>query len=261
MPKTKVSGCIVAYNGFEEVAAAAQSITAHTQGVDFSLHIVDNASPDGTGERLACAGFGPQIEVHRLPENKGFGTGHNTVLPLLDSEYHAVINPDIVLDTDAITALCCWLDEHPEAVMATPRLQFPSGEEQYTAKRTPTFFALLSRQLPLPFLKNIERRYLMRDEDLTKPQEIDFCTGCFFIIRTAAFRAMGGFDESYFMYVEDADITRKAQQYGKVFYVPDTHVIHAWHRDANRKWANFWMQIGSMFHYWGKWGFHLYKHK
>ncbi|MEG2930495.1 MAG: glycosyltransferase family 2 protein [Ruthenibacterium sp.] len=259
MPKTKVSGCIVAYNGFDEVTNAVTSIVSHTQGVDLHLYVVDNASPDGTGARLAAAPLGQDVTVRCLAENVGFGSGHNTVLPLLDSKYHAVINPDITLDTDALSALCAWMDAHPDVVMATPRLLFPSGQEQYTAKRAPTFLALLSRQVPLSFLKGVETHYLMRDADLTQPQEIDFCTGCFFVLRTDVLRSMGGFDESYFMYVEDADITRRAKRYGRVMYVPETHVLHAWHRDANKKWKNFWMQIGSMLRYWRKWGFHLYK--
>ena len=59
------------------------------------------------------------------------------------------------------------------------------------------------------------------------------------------------------MYVEDADITRKAQEYGKVMYVPEAHVYHAWHRDTKKKWKNFWMQIRSMLRYWRKWGFRM----
>lgn len=255
MPKTKVSACIVAYNGFEEVKKAVDSILAFTEGVDLKLYLVDNASPDGTGAQLAAHDFGPQVEVLCLPANVGFGAGHNAVLPKLCSRYHFVINPDIVLQTDAISALCDWMDAHPEAVMTTPRLQFPDGREQYTAKRAPTFRAILARQLPLPFLKKAEQHYLMLDEDLAQPQEIAFCTGCFFGMRTDTFRTIGGFDEGYFMYVEDADITRKAQAAGKVMYVPQAAVCHAWHRDARRKWKNFWMQIRSMLRYWRKWGF------
>ncbi|MFQ7004724.1 MAG: glycosyltransferase family 2 protein [Ruthenibacterium lactatiformans] len=77
------------------------------------------------------------------------------------------------------------------------------------------------------------------------------------MMRTEAFRRMGGFDEGYFMYVEDADITRKAQEYGQVMYVPEAHVYHAWHRDTKKKWKNFWMQIRSMLRYWRKWGFRM----
>ncbi|MEG1925005.1 MAG: glycosyltransferase family 2 protein [Ruthenibacterium sp.] len=258
MPKTtqtKVSACIVAYGGFDEVAKAASSILSNSNGVDLQLYLVDNASPDGSGKQLAATDFGANCHVCCLPENLGFGKGHNHVLPLLDSKYHAVINPDIVFDTDVLAALCAWLDAHPDVAMATPRLLFPDGTEQFTAKRRPSFMALLSRQLPLPMLRKIEQHYLMQDEDLTIAREIDFCTGCCFVMRTEIFKKMGGFDESYFMYVEDADITRCAQKYGKVFYVPQVSVYHAWHRDANRKWKNFWMQISSMFHYWHKWGF------
>ena len=255
MQRTKASACIVVYNGGEEAAGAARSLLEHTRGVELSLTLVDNASPDGSGAWLAQQDLGPQARVLCFPQNAGFGKGHNAVLPELRSAYHFVVNPDITLDDDAISQLCTWMDAHPDVVMATPQLRFPDGTEQYTAKRRPTFLALLARQLPLPFLKGIETHYLMLDEDLTKPQEIDFCTGCFFVMRTEAFRKMGGFDESYFMYVEDADITRKAQSYGKVMYVPDVHVYHAWHRDARKKWKNFWMQIRSMLHYWCKWGF------
>ncbi|MEG2436248.1 MAG: glycosyltransferase family 2 protein [Ruthenibacterium sp.] len=258
MPKTtqtKVSACIVTYGGFDEAATAATSILANSKNVDLQLYLVDNASPDGCGKQLADANFGANCRVICLPQNVGFGKGHNQVLPLLDSKYHAVINPDIVFDADVLSALCTWLDAHPNAVMATPRLLFPDGTEQFTAKRRPSFMALLSRQVPLPLFKKIEQHYLMQDEDLTIPREIDFCTGCCFVMRTDVFRKMGGFDESYFMYVEDADITREAQKYGKIYYVPTVSVYHAWHRDANRKWKNFWMQISSMFHYWHKWGF------
>ncbi len=264
MQKTKVSGCIVAYNGYDEVANGIKTITSATKGVDFSLYVVDNNSPDGTGTKLCQTDFGQNVTCISLEKNAGFGVGHNSVLKLLNSEYHAVINPDITLDTDAITALCAWLDENQNVVMATPRLMFPGGEEQYTAKRVPTFMALLSRQLPftqaVPFLRNIEKRYLMLDEDLSKPQKIDFCTGCFFVIRTEVFKKIGGFDENYFMYVEDADLTREVQKHGEVMYVPNTRVIHAWHRDTRKKFKNFSMQISSMLKYWHKWGFRFYKH-
>lgn len=259
MEKTKVSACIVTYGGYEEAVKAAQSLLQHTKETELSLYLVDNASPDGTGERLrqAQARLGPRVQVLCLSENVGFGAGHNAVLPVLNSKYHAVVNPDITLDEDAIGKLCAFLDEHPDVVMATPQLLFPDGTPQYTAKRAPGFLSLLARQVPLACLKKTEEHYLMLDEDLTVPREIDFCTGCFFVVRTDVFRQMQGFDEGYFMYVEDADITRKAQSYGKVYFTPCTHVYHAWHRSPNKSLKPFFQQISSMMRYWRKWGFRL----
>ena len=63
----------------------------------------------------------------------------------------------------------------------------------------------------------------MADEDLTKPTEIEFCTGSFSAVRTAEFKAVGGFDEHYFMYVEDADLTQKMRTTGKAYLVPAVH--------------------------------------
>ncbi|MEG0339259.1 MAG: glycosyltransferase family 2 protein [Oscillospiraceae bacterium] len=251
----KVSASIVTYNGYEEAACAVGSILSHTVGSELELYLVDNASPDGTGAKLESTDFGGNVDVNLLKGNVGFGSGHNSVIYKLKSDYHAVINPDITLCSDALTDICKYMDAHTDVAMVMPQLLFPNGDIQYTAKRKPTFMALLSRQLPLPFLKNIERRYLMQDKDLTCPQEIEFCSGCFFVIRTEIFRKIGGFDEKYFMYVEDADITQKALAYGKCMYLPSVSVHHSWHRDANKKLANFIMQIKSMFRYWSKWGF------
>ena len=73
--QTKVSATIVAYNGYDEVAKAAASVLLYTKGVDLQLYVVDNASPDGTGARLAATDFGPRASVITLAKNLGFGAG------------------------------------------------------------------------------------------------------------------------------------------------------------------------------------------
>ena len=134
----------------------------------------------------------------------GFGSGHNTVLPQLDSVYHFVVNPDITLDDDAVSKLCAWMDAHPDVVMASAAPAVPrTGAEQYTAKRRPSFLALLARQVPLPFLKG--RGTALSDAgrgSVTCPERSS-STRAVFVMRTKAlFRRMGaGFDEGYFMYV------------------------------------------------------------
>ena len=253
----RISACIVSYNGFDEVCTAVRSILAQCKGADLILYLVDNASPDGTGEKLAAEDFGPCVQVICLPENKGFGAGHNAVLPLLDSDYHFVINPDITLREPVMENICAWLDGHPEAVMATPRMFFPDGREQILPKRKPNVLGLLARQ-GVPGLKKFGDRYAMLDEDLSKPTPIEFCTGSFFCIRTETFRKIGGFDEGYFMYVEDADITQKARREGLVYFLPQFSACHAWRRAPGRQLRPFIQQLRSMGRYFCKWGFRLW---
>ncbi len=249
-----VSASIVLYNGFDEASSCIRSVLDATTGVPMHTFLIDNASPDGAGRKLQ-EHFGNEATVICSSENLGYGKGHNLCLEQLSSKYHAVINPDITLTEDAVTALCRYLDEHPDVVMVTPQLRFPDGRVQHIAKRTPNVLALAARQLNFGFLKKYENYYLMLDKDLSVPQEIQFCSGCFFVMRTDVFKAIGGFDPAYFMYVEDADITRKAMAHGKVVYLPTTFVYHSWHRAARRRLRPFLMQLRSMARYFAKWGF------
>ncbi|MEA5051658.1 MAG: glycosyltransferase family 2 protein [Oscillospiraceae bacterium] len=252
----RVSGCIVTYRCYEKCREAVASLYAHTKSVDFTLYIVDNCSGDDTLEKLR-AEF-PQLVTIANDANKGFGHGHNAVLPYLDSEYHAVINPDILLDRDAIGTLCDYLGRNPDVGIVTPQIRYPDGRDQLLPKRDPTFLALFGRHLFQKQLRPIVEHYQMLDEDLTKPIDIEFATGCFFVIRTDVFKRLGGFDERYFMYFEDMDITRSARGAGyRAVYDPDTYVFHAWERSSNKKAKFFVILVLSMFKYFGKWGFRL----
>lgn len=260
----ELSACIVVYNGAEEALSAARSVLLHTRKYPLTLYLVDNASPDGSGEVLAEAarsgelgiGSGQSVRVMRLERNVGFGSGHNTVLPQLASDFHFILNPDIRLEEDTLSGLADWLREHPEAVMARPELHFPNGEVQSLPLRRCSLRPMIYRQLPfMRFLQKYNDEYLMKDCDLSKPVEIQFCTGSFAAVRTSAFKAVGGFDEKYFMYVEDADLSQKMLTQGKLYLVPQCRAIHAWHRAAHRSLKPCLQQTGSLMRYFYKWGF------
>lgn len=254
-----MSACIVSYCDFDEVYAAAQSVLHHTPAPDFRLYLVDNASPDGTGPRLMEAEFDDdRVTVLLLKENVGFGRGHNAVLDRLCSEIHFILNPDILLSGDTLTGMANWLTLHSDAVMATPQLYYPDGRLQHLPRRKPTPWLLLCRQLaplmPGSAFAQADDHYTMQDAELSAPCPIEFCTGSFAAIRTTAFRQMGGFDPAYFMYVEDADLTQKALEYGKVYLLPQFSATHAWHRAPARDAQKFTMQLKSMFRFFKKWG-------
>ena len=232
----KISACIVAYCDYDEVCAAVRSVLANTPGDDFALYVVDNASPDGCGPRLAQTDFGDvRVQVICLSKNLGFGKGHNSIMDRLTSDVHFILNPDIQLTADTLSDLADWMAQHPGVVMARPALTFPDGRPQRLPLRRCSVRAMVYRQLPcLKFWAKYNERYLMADKDLTKPTEIEFCTGSFSAVDTAVFKAVGGFDEDYFMYVEDADLTQKMRTRGKAYLVPQYTAIHAWHRAAHR---------------------------
>lgn len=258
MSAPKISACIVAYCDYEEVCAAVRSVLANTPGQDFRLFVVDNASPDGCGKLLAAEDFGDsRVTVRCLPENIGFGKGHNSVMQDLDSDVHFILNPDILIGDDVLTGMAAWLLGHPGVVMATPQLRYPDGRLQHLPRRKPTPWLLLARQLAGRLggvFEKADRHYTMQDEDLSQPRPIEFCTGSFAAMRTDVFKNIGGFDPEYFMYVEDADLTQKALQCGQVYLLPQFGAVHAWHRAPMRDAGKFKMQLVSMGRYFRKWG-------
>lgn len=262
----KLSACIVVYNGSGEALKAAASVLQHTRKYPLTLYLVDNASPDGSAQQLQQAFAENRIPVaeHQTVQvicrntNGGFGTGHNTVLPLLDSDYHFILNPDILLENDVLSAMADYAQAHPEVVMARPELHYPDGRLQQLPLRKCSLLALVYRQLSfLKFLKPFNDRYVMEGQDLSAVTDIEFCTGSFSMLRTETFRAIGGFDEAYFMYVEDADLTQKALQKGRVQLWPQFTAIHAWHRAPHSSLRPFVLQMKSMLRYFKKWGLQL----
>ena len=249
----ELSACIVVYNGAGEAIRAAQTVLDCTRRYPLTLYLVDNASPDGCGPRLAQTDFGDvRVQVICLPKNLGFGKGHNSIMDRLTSDVHFILNPDIQLTADTLSDLADWMAAHPGVVMTRPGLTFPDGKPQQLPLRRCNVRAMVYRQLPcLRFWAKCNDRYLMADKDLTKPTEIEFCTGSFSAVDTAAFKAVGGFDEGYFMYVEDADLTQKMRTRGKAYLVPQYTAIHAWHRAAHRSLKPFLWQLRSLLRYAG----------
>ena len=141
----KISAAIVTYNDFDEAKLAADTVLQHCPETE--LYIVVNASADGTGPQMQKALQG-RAEVICLPENIGFGKGHNTVIERLGSDYHFVLNPDIQITGDVMQKMCEWMEAHPDVVMATPQLYFPDGRKQNLPRRVPSFLGLLARQVP-----------------------------------------------------------------------------------------------------------------
>ncbi len=245
-----VSVCIVTYNSENKIGTAVSTLKEYTKGVDYKLYVFDNGSTDNT--KSAVLSNDETAAFTENGDNLGFGKANNLVIPMLDSKYHCIMNPDIRLDSDVLTDICDYMDKHPDVVLATPKVLFPDGGEQHLPKLRPKLIYLLARRTP--FFKKKAIEYTMEDKSITLPCEIDQCSGCFAVIRTEAFRNMGGFDERFFMYMEDADLTLRAKSHGKVMYLPQFHVIHEWERSSAKSIKYLLIHISSMLKF-------LWKHR
>lgn len=103
------------------------------------------------------------------------------------------------------------------------------------------------------FCKKWRDQYTLKDKIITDPIDVEFCTGAFMITKTDALHAIGGFDETYFLHFEDADLTRELITVGRAVYNPDIKVIHKWHRENKKINKSFWVALKSMFIYMKKW--------
>ena len=247
----KVSGCIVTYNNMRTIGKAISSVLENTK-CDFRLYAVDNGSSDGTPDYIRKT-F-PGVTVIETGKNMGFGAGHNYILDRLDSDYHVIINPDVIIRDDVISKMADYLDAHEEAGMLSPKVLFPDGREQVLGKRIPLPHYLVASRLRGDKPSKLLTEYAMLDCDLSKPVQIQNATGCFIFIRTALFRELGGFDKRYFMYFEDCDLTREVNRVSKVLYYPDATVYHEWGRDSKRNTRLKMIHIQSMLKYYAKWG-------
>jgi GT2 family glycosyltransferase len=217
---------------------------------------VDNASVDGTAAYIKEK-F-PSVVVIESKRNEGFGAGHNKVLPFLKSDYHVVINPDILLKEDAITKLSVFAQGEKSVGLLSPQIRFEDGRLQMLAKRNPTVRYLGNHWFHKGDEPNrLMTEYCMLDMPEDKPFEITNATGCFMFFNTKVFLKLGGFDERFFMYLEDCDIARRVSNECKALYYPMATVYHLWERESKKSKKLLMIHVQSILKYFLKWGIRI----
>lgn len=253
----KLTAAIVTYNSSpEDVIRAANSFAAAE--LDSHLVIFDNASPNQTLEKLRGQCKAEYIQ-HDL--NLGFGAGHNRALQHCpESDYHLILNPDVEIHPGTLEALIAYMGKHSEVGVVSPSILNENGTTQYLNKLPPTVFDLFARRFLPGFLQKtdiIAKRmyyFTMRDKGYDHPIQVPYMTGCFMLFRRSVFEQIGGFDERYFMYMEDADISMKVNQCSRAMYVPAGTITHRWARGSHKSWRLTWENIRAAWKYFNKWG-------
>ncbi len=246
--KSKLSVSIVTYNDALKVKALLSSLQKYEDISKLNIYIVDNASQDDITDVLSPEFSG--LHIIKNNTNVGFGAAHNQVLSLVNSKYHLILNPDILFEEDTLTKLCAYLDDHPDVVLVTPRVLNADGTEQHLPKKLPKLKYMLAGKIP--FMKKMRQEYTCADMDIKEPTDITFCTGCFMLVRTNALKKLNGFDPRYFMYMEDADLSRQLRAYGRLIFYPLTHIVHLWKRSSHKKMKFLCIHTQSMLKYFWK---------
>ena len=225
---------IVNYNTADLLRDCLRSLYAST-GLTHQVVVVDNCSPDHSAQ-VVREEF-PQAQLIVAPENRGYACANNlglrTFLTGAESQprYLLLLNADTLLPPNALAQMAAFLDAHPQAGVAGPKLVRQDGNLDLACRRSfPDMATLIYRRMGLHKLfPNHPRftRYNLTGVDPDETTEVDSVVGAFMMVRTDALDGVGLLDESFFMYGEDLDWAYRIKQAGwQVYYYPAVEVLH-----------------------------------
>jgi GT2 family glycosyltransferase len=223
----RVAVVIVNYQSYDELHSCLASVEQLCGAV--SVVVVDHATNEAAADRLAER-F-PDVHVIRNPANDGFAVGVNRGVRETAAPFLLLLNPDCVLDRKACCQLADWLEAHPEVGVAGPRIRNADGTVQPSARKFPNLTTAiagrsswLTRVLPNNPLSSWN---LPSRDDGAAPVDVDWVSGACMLVRRAAFDAIDGMDEGFFLYWEDADFCRRLKTAGwRTMYVPTAGATH-----------------------------------
>jgi len=250
-----MTASIVLYNNpIQMLEKATRSIL--DTSLDITLYLIDNSPTD---EHRTLTSLDNRIEYIHNPSNPGYGTSHNiAIAKSIESgaHYHLVLNPDVYFNSDVLEKIVTYMDANLDVGLLMPKVLYPNGDIQYIAKLLPTPWDLFARRfIPIKsYLEKINRRYSLTFFDYSSTVQIPFISGCFMFFRTDALKKAGLFDENYFMYLEDADLSRRIGTIAKTILYPHVHIYHEYERGAHKNFRLLWIFICSTFTYFNKYG-------
>ena len=223
---TPVSAVVVSYNSAAYLPACVASLRA--EGVA-DVVVVDNASSDSSVAAVLAAD--PGVRVVETGANLGFGTGANRGADVATGDYLLVLNPDTIVEPGTVKALSEALDRDCGLGVVGPRMENLDGSLYPSVRRFPDLAVAAGHAfVGLVWAGNpFTRRYRMLDWDHGRPAaDVDWVGGACLLVRRSAFDVVAGFDEAYFMYVEDVDLCWRIRQAGwRIGYEPGGRVVHA----------------------------------
>lgn len=225
----------------------------------FILFVIDNSPSDLLKSHFEQLDY---VEYFHNPNNPGFGASHNIAINLSierDSDFHFVINPDVYFRDDVITPMINFMDKNKEVGMLMPQILNTDGSVQNLPKLLPSPYSILMRKLKFPkflYLKFINR-YELRFVPNNVVYNAPILSGCFTMFRTNVLNEIGGYDDKFFMYFEDWDLSRRVHMKYKTVYFPEVGIFHGYESGANKSGVLFRIFVNSAIYYFNKWGWFI----
>jgi len=250
-----VSGSIVTYKTHDlELKRAAESFLSAP--LRTKLFVIDNSPTDAL--RVVSGEIGAEY-IH-VGRNIGFGAAHNIALKasMGAAPYHVVLNPDVYFDPGVLVELASFLNANSSVGLVMPKILFPDGSLQYLCKKLPTPLDIFARRFFPERVKALFKSkmldYELRTMDFGRILSVPYLSGCFMFLRMESLREVGGFDEQFFMYYEDLDLTRRIRTRYDTVYYPGVAAYHLWKRESYRSFKLLMHHCSSAIKYFNKWG-------
>jgi GT2 family glycosyltransferase len=231
-----VAAAVVSYNTQAHLARCLASLAGQPVS---EIVVVDNASTDGSAAFVANAH--PHVRLIANEVNAGYGAAANQALRAASAPYVLLLNADTEITPGSVDILARHLDDRPRAAIAAPRLVDQSGAPQVSVFPFPGTsgwllenapVAALVRRLPAARARSVSFR------ETSEPRPVPWALGAALLMRRDAVLAVGGFDESYFMYYEEVDLCRRLAQAGyETLYVPAAAIVHVGGASTGQQWT------------------------
>jgi GT2 family glycosyltransferase len=222
-----LSVIIITHNSSPFIEACLRSITEQMQGLDYELIIVDNASTDETCGMIQ-RGF-PDALLIQSPSNAGFARANNLGLLKARGEFVLLMNPDTLWKRGEVRKAMQFLRDHPETGGLGCRLILEDGSWQKSHGHFPTLSREMKEAFYLPrlFSQSPWSKGMFIYQEKEGPGEVDWVSATFFLSPREVILDIGGFDERYFMYYEDIDLSARLREKGReIYYYPEIEIIH-----------------------------------
>ncbi|AYA06629.1 MULTISPECIES: glycosyltransferase [Rahnella] len=197
----------------------------------------------------------PRIIVLKSNKNCGFGHGHNQAMAefLPQCEYFLICNPDVYFNEGVVSYLLEECRCHGYKFVSPP-IRYSDGSKQYSCKLLPTPLNLFLRRFMPSLAKKMDQRYEIQDADFSRNFSVPSVSGCFMLISSDLLIKLKGFDERYFMYLEDVDLCRRALDHTEIMYCSGKEIIHEFGKGSYKNTSLLMCHIKSSILYFNKWG-------